>query len=195
MLTNLAYKRPVVEIDGEVYARGEYVSFASDTTFEGAITVDLFLRGGGQGHGGNVRMGDDFRYTGEGGSLGNTYSETPNTLVGSVDITIGAGAVSASEVLYVGSTIVADTGTAGGTTSITADGLSESATGGSTAGTGADYNTSTMTGTAYSFTSASPTNPGGGSYGRGGHQISNNPLPSYTSFDGQNGVVQFGVID
>ncbi|WP_041522991.1 hypothetical protein [Gilvimarinus agarilyticus] len=187
MMSLLAYKRPMIEIDGNVYPRGESFNITAAAEFSGAFVAEVFVRGAGQGHGGNINKSGVL--TGQYGSNASSSGPTVRSFVGDIAITIGYRGTNGTDRTYVGVSIVAPDGTNGGSTLVITDAFTQAAGNANNAGEGAVWNESSGTSESYNPYIASPTNPLGGSYGRGGYQLSIGG-GSYQSFNASNGVVQ-----
>lgn len=185
-------------IDGNFVARGQWVDIASSKSFGGFFVGNVFVRGGGQGGGGDADV--DGAYTGgrkygRGGSHGasNTYT---NQVVRDPVVTIGAGGARGTDDFYITAWAKQGTdGAVGGTTSIEYGAVTRTAAGGSALGTGGFANSapppesSSHDPLLYVITG----NPNGGTYGRMGGRNNAPPTNPYTS--ALAGVVQIQLVD
>tara|TARA_R100001480_G_scaffold146109_3_gene144584 strand:- start:10192 stop:10779 length:588 start_codon:yes stop_codon:yes gene_type:complete len=189
MPTNLGFRPPVIEIAGDVYPRGGSLSFEVDASFSGAFVVNAFVRGGGQGAGGDADGTGTSAPRFERGEYGTNgdYDQSVVALVGDITVAIGARSMRGED-----SEFVSGTGATGGAadgagdTSVSADGVTLSVSGGSANGRGAVVTINNPPGDSDWQTAPfalSPANPLGGLFGRGGG-YSGFPIGS------NNGVVQ-----
>lgn len=184
----LSLKRLQVQIDGDIYPRGGELSITTSTTFEAYFVADVFVRGSGQGHGGNVIGSPVGTIMGEHGRNGDSGTSGVVSWAGEISAGIADGGANAGDKLYVGQTIQADAGADGGITTFSASGVTISAGNSNTWGRGAWWNRTVTEASDYAYGSIPPINPLLGSLGQGGYQrvIGTN----ITSEPSRSGVVQ-----
>lgn len=185
-------------IDGTFVGRGQWVNITSSKALSGFFVGNVFVRGGGQGGGGDADVNGEYTGSikyGQGGSHGasNTYA---NQVVCDPVVTIGAGGARGIDDFYVTAWGKAGTdGEAGGTTSIGYGAVTRTAAGGSAKGAAGTANSSPPPASSSHdpFLYAVTDNPNGGTYGRMGGRFNSPPTNPYTG--AQAGVVQIQLID
>lgn len=178
-------------IDGTFLGRGQWTNVTSSKTINGFFVATVFVRGGGKGAGGNATA--DALERGERGANGASGTHASQTVTDPV-ITIGAGgAKGTSRTGGPSDYVFGDNGINGGSTTCVYNGITRTATGGTTDGRGAIRDGFFGAGTGYQYVAFTVTNPNGGNFGRGGGTL-NNP-PTYSQQSSSPGVVQFQLED
>jgi hypothetical protein len=183
-------------IDGSFIARGQWANVTSSKTLNGFFVATVFVRGGGQGGGGDADVNGVYtgsRKWGRGGSHGLSATHAIQHVCDAV-VTIGTNGARGVDDYYVTAWAKSGTdGEDGGTTTIAYGSITRTALGGSSFGDGGYANSSPPPASsafdplAYSVTG----NPNGGNYGRMGGRFTG--PGSYSSSNA--GVVQLQLID
>ncbi|WP_041523590.1 hypothetical protein [Gilvimarinus agarilyticus] len=194
-MTQLGLRKPGRAINGKFVRRGEWVVISASAFFVTCCVADVFVRGSGGGHGGNVKSPSE-TVTGQRGKHGSGNTWTSVTVTGEVTVSLGPAGSSAASKTHPGdsSVIGANDGTSGASCSITSNNFGASRSGGDL-GNGA-----TLDGWNGQYTQDYDdwqtliiTNPAGGNYGRMGGQ--NYTPPNYYTSAAVRGCVQLLLID